>query len=238
MKSQFKLEEREITLLSGRKAKIRESIGADEKALVDTMSKGGNKKYYDATFAYAQACTLEIDGQKVTSEILNDLLAGDFDFLLIAIRSLSFGSDMNFELKCSQDSCGAKNAFTIDINEILDKAKPYPHGNERTFTTNIEGVEVIYNLPTVKSQRHVVMSNERTLFSVLKSVNPRFIEEGVEMPLMLETVKGRHFNALKKEILTKQHNLDTTVTLTCPSCGTRYENDLKESVDFFFPSMT
>lgn len=115
----------DVTLLAGAvvggnlatDAEVRELNGADEEAIATSGSLG------KSLATILRRGVVRIGGRPVTEDVLDSLLAGDRDYLMLAIRKVTFGKDVPVGIGCS--SCGAVTEAVIDLDKDIP-VKPFP----------------------------------------------------------------------------------------------------------------
>lgn len=90
-------------------AEVRELNGADEEAI---MKSGGMGK---SLMTILRRGVVSIGGEPVTDDMLDSLLAGDRDHLMLAICRITFGSSSSVRTTCP--SCGVVGSSTIDLDK-------------------------------------------------------------------------------------------------------------------------
>lgn len=113
----------DVTLLAGAiingsvetSAEVRELNGADEEAIATSGSLGRSLS------TILRKGVVSIGGRPATEDLLDGLLAGDRDYLMLAIRKVTFGNEVSFGIGCS--SCGSITDVTIDLSEDVPVRK-------------------------------------------------------------------------------------------------------------------
>lgn len=131
-------------------AEVRELTGADEEAIVKINEPG------KALFAILERATVSIGEQKATKDILNRLLAGDREALLLAIRVATFGPEISVESVCSR--CPEVQTFTIDLTKDVEMKSLDDRIADRYFTLKLKAGEVRVQLPTGDTQNKLINS--------------------------------------------------------------------------------
>ncbi|MET9119952.1 hypothetical protein [Streptomyces sp. NPDC004528] len=93
-------------------AEVRELTGTDEEALARVRS---NPLRFLETLL--ELGTVRIGTEPVTPAVLSELLLGDRDALVLAIRIATFGNEMTFDL-ITCPTCGEEFSATIDLNQV------------------------------------------------------------------------------------------------------------------------
>jgi hypothetical protein len=138
-----------------RVAEVRELTGRDEEILSKVNTVG---RMFITILSRA---VIKIGNVSVTEEVLDELLAGDRDALLIGIFRTTFGNDAQVNSYCA--GCKDYKLVAVDMDkDIVTKVLPDPI-NGRTFTVKGKKNEFLVTLPTGKTQRELSSDSERTL---------------------------------------------------------------------------
>lgn len=194
----------------------------------------------------------------------SEVLIGDRDYALIAIRHESWGS---YEFKITCESCGERFVWDLDLNEMLEQqGKPLPDASKaifvdaNLFTDEIELDEtrtVKFKLAIGKDSARAFQDRQRTRKRRRSSEDeqvPNILVDAVMVRLVAvsgidngEHRKGLHdyieslpMRALTKFIKTfdkRDCGVDTTVEYECSDCGVRGDVDLPFDQGFFFPKL-
>lgn len=116
--------ESSVTLLAGAivngsielNAEVRELNGADEEAIARAGSLG------KSLTTILHRGVVNIGGATATEDILNGMLSGDRDLLMLAIRKITFGDKVSGGVFC--DSCGKYTDVEVDLNADIP-IKPF-----------------------------------------------------------------------------------------------------------------
>jgi len=87
---------------------IRELNGADEEAIAKAGTLGKSLSMI------LRRGVVRVGNEKATDELLDQMVSGDRDHLMLAIRSLTFGSELTAEITCQ--SCSTRVPISIDLN--------------------------------------------------------------------------------------------------------------------------
>ena len=134
-------------------AEVRELNGADEEAIakVNDIPK--------SLMVILERGTVKIGDEPARKADLDALLAGDRETLLLAIRKVTFGSEIKLGPgNCPE--CGEEQIFEIDLNK--DVPMKELEGNERSFTLTCKVGEVVVSLPDGGTQKELVNSTNKT----------------------------------------------------------------------------
>jgi hypothetical protein len=133
-------------------AKIRELTGEHEEALAKAVQSGNMFHFMNVLLECGVAQIGELD-DKDTKETLKDLLLGDRDELVLAIRSATYGKTMEFpDWVCPH--CNTKSAVLIDLSPEGGDVIRKPLEDKRlVFSLDLpSGIKATAHLPTGKDQ--------------------------------------------------------------------------------------
>jgi hypothetical protein len=192
-----------------RVAEIRELTGKDEEAIgrATSMSK--------ALLTVLQRCVVSIGGEKANEKMLDGLLSGDRDALLLGILKLTFGA--NPKVTCFCGGCQEMKDVLVSINsDIKVKVLTNPiedrvftvHGKAGEFTvqlpTGITQKEMLNNadknpaeLTTILLKNTVIKVNDTPVYSPLQIQNLGLVDRRAIVEAINERIPGPQFEALK-----------------------------------------
>jgi hypothetical protein len=153
-------------------AEVRELTGIDEEA----VSKAGTPG--KALAAMLQRGVVSIGTNAVDKSDLDQLLSGDRDALLIGIRRVTFGDEIEFGVTCPH--CRSDLEIVVNlIDDVPTKTLDDPI-NDRTFTyVSKKNGAIVVGLPTGAIQKKLIENNDKNgselntilLAGCIKSVN-------------------------------------------------------------------
>jgi len=153
-------------------ASVRELNGLDEEA----VSKSGTPG--KALSAMLQRGVVSIGTNPAEKDDLDQLLSGDRDALLIGIRRVTFGDDVEFEVTCPHCRTDLDISVSL-IDDIPIRTLDDPI-NDRTFTyMSKKNGAIVVGLPTGAVQKKLIENSDKTgpelntimLAGCVKSVN-------------------------------------------------------------------
>jgi len=137
-----------------RTAEVRELDGRDEEAISKATS------YMKSMLIALQRGTVSIGEQPVTEAMLDGILSGDRDAIMLGIYRATFGDTATVPAYCGQ--CKDYMDVTVDIvSDIKTKVLVDPIG-DRTFTVQGRSAEYTVRLPEGKAQREIATSMDKT----------------------------------------------------------------------------
>jgi len=195
-------------------AEVRELNGKDEEFLskVTTVGKALN--------TVLNRAVVSIGSTPVTEKILDSLLAGDRDTLLLGIYRATFGNTAELGALCR--GCNDIKVVGIDVNEDI-KTKVLVDPADRTFTVQGKKGEFLVTLPTGATQRELTSNPDRTMAELQTVILEHCIMEingapvvSKQQVLTLGLVDRR---TLLEEITSRNPGpLFENITVTCPDC--------------------
>ena len=207
----------EVTLPSGKTAKIRPITFEEEKQILSLSKKGG-----DPSFVLIDKCVSDIDK--------NDILLIDKVYLLFKLRELSFGSMYKFIVGCP--SCNKDQNIEIDLNEM-------PVNSIENFKKVVD-IELPLSKKTAKV-RLASVHDEKWISDpeVLLDNLWRFVEDfhGHDNAILIQGAIKRmtagDVNKLVSTVMCDGFGLSTEVRVICPHCNSDTVMELPLGKNFF-----
>ena len=205
------------------KVEIRELNGEDEEALVRYKEM---VDFYDAVIAYSVVRIDDFDlSVKPLAErqgILQDLLIGEREQLLLAISRVTYGNDKTLDFVCPR----CEGEFELDIK--IDRDFPAtemenPQQASYTWTTS-KGDTIKYRLATGGDQWSALRRKGASLAeqnsAIIASCIIQVDDEMVVDPLLYARKMGMKDRQVFLDLLVSQQpGVDTEVITPCPNCG-------------------
>lgn len=96
---------------------VREMTGADEEAVSKPLQAGNLVRFVDMLL---RSCTVRIGNHegKPVERMLDTMLVGDRDMLVMAIRQATYGDSIRLDVTCPFEGCGAD--FQVDYKLSVD----------------------------------------------------------------------------------------------------------------------
>lgn len=136
-----------------RTAEVRELTGRDE----ELVGKGGGAmKAYSTLLRQA---TVSIGGQPVTDQILDSLITGDRDAIMLGIYKATFGSEVELPGFCGECSEFKTVAVNID-RDVVTKVLVDPI-EDRTFEVKGKNHTFLVTLPTGVLQKELATVDDK-----------------------------------------------------------------------------
>jgi hypothetical protein len=138
-----------------RVAEVKELNGRDEEYISKANSTG---KMLSAVISRG---VVSIGGEKATERMLDALLAGDRDALLLGIYRATFGNTAEINSYCS--GCEDWKQVEVDLSKDIEFKVLIDPIEDRTFTVKGRRDEYLVGLPTGHTQKELNVSVERTM---------------------------------------------------------------------------
>jgi hypothetical protein len=185
----------------------------------------------DAVNQVLKNCIVRLDENEEPSvkDVL-DLLSGDRLFILVKLRQISLGDDVELELTCANPACRAANMVTINIEEL--ETTPYGEDREFAFTLPGSGRKVMFGYLDGHKEKRLAALKEPSISSAMLI---RIID--IPSKKLMNEMSLRDRSALRQEMLRVDAGVDTTVEVDCESCGTRIRTRLEAEPGFLFPGV-
>ena len=195
-------------------AEIRELNGVDEEAISKIADTG------KALLEILERGTVSIGSNPATKEVLDLLLAGDREMILLAIRKATFGSDIKLGPGACP-KCNTEQLFDIDLNTDVPLKKLE---GDREFTVSTSLGEVLVSLPNGATQKELVSGVSKTSAELDTILLRKCIISINDMPIMSAdqvrklSIKDRR--KLVDEITTRNPGPQLSeLKKPCASCG-------------------
>jgi hypothetical protein len=137
-----------------KEAEVRELTGRDEEAL---GKAGGGAKAFGTILGRA---TVSIGGEPATEEVLQSLILGDRDALMLGIYKATFGAEVDLPGLCGE--CGEVKMVQIDLNRDVETKVLVDALEDRRFTVKGRNKEFLVTLPTGAVQKELVAAGDKS----------------------------------------------------------------------------
>ena len=195
-------------------AEIRELNGIDEEAISKINDIG------KALLEVLERGTVKIGNQPATKEILDLMLAGDRELLLLSIRKATFGSEIKLGPGACTE-CGVQQVFDVDLDKDVPMKKL---SGDREFTVSTSLGDVLVTLPNGATQKELVTGASKTSAELDTILLRRSIVSINGMPILnaeqvrLLSIKDRR--AIITEITDRNPGPQLSeIKKPCMSCG-------------------
>jgi hypothetical protein len=133
-------------------AEVRELNGKDEEVISKTSNLG------KAILTILQLGTVKIGNEPATDAILDDLLIGDRDAILLGILKATFGSKINVPIFSNNE----QKLVEIDVNADIKTKILTDSINQRVFTVKGKTLEYTVKLPNGIVQKEMINNMDKT----------------------------------------------------------------------------
>jgi hypothetical protein len=206
-------------------AEVRELNGSDEEAIAKASNIG------KAVLTILTRGTVKVGEEKATEQLLDRLLAGDRDMLLLSIFKTTFGKTADLNAFCT--GCSEIKVVTIDIDEDIKIKVLADPINDRVFLVKGKKNTFTVQLPTGLAQKEMIMNSEKTA----AELNTIMLENAVlkidDAPV-LSKLQVQNLGLLDRRTITEAINNRLVgpqfeeVKVTCPDC----ESEVSVPVNF------
>jgi len=180
----------------------------------------------------------------------SDLLAGDRNALMIAIRITGYGPEYTTEIQCAD--CDAKNEQTFNLSELPIKRlelDPVVEGqNLFEFVLPVTKKKVHFKFTTGRDeeessalqekQKKLGISTESSVTTALHQaiVSVDGIEDRFKISNFIKLMPARDSLAIRNYMRENEPGVTMKQESSCPSCGHSEEVNMPLGVNFLWPS--
>jgi len=201
-------------------AEVRELTGADEEAIVKISEPG------KALMTILEKATVSVGGKPADKETLSMLLAGDREALLLAIRRVTFGNEVELEAVCSR--CPELQTFVVDLEKDVEIKALEDRINDRRFNLDLKVGRVKVALPTGDTQNKLVNASNKNAAELDTLLLSNCVLEINDVPVLGQAqirnlgIKDRR--TILEEIAKRNPGpLLSEVKKACKTCGQEVE---------------
>jgi hypothetical protein len=182
---------------------------------------------------------------------VGDMLLGDRNSLLVAIRITGYGTEYAAEATCPACNRTSHQSFDLSTIEIkrLGAAPMTPGHNEFSFTLPVSKKAVTFKLLTVDDEEESRQVKERMskMFpdAKVEGVITRQLENQIvsvdghrdktAISAFIKAMPAMDSRALRNHMSNIEPGLDMRVTYNCKSCGAESKVALPAGASFFWP---
>jgi hypothetical protein len=226
-----------------RDAEILPMTGYTRKSIAREDVRTSPTKVTDMIFTQ---CLRRVGTYSINSRILDELLSGDRDFLLMEIRRVSMGSTVRAEVEC--EGCRKRLGVTFDLSEINVKRledKEYEiievdGAGAMAFRMNTDkGVKALCRFSRGLEQKAVVPMFEKNAIAASYKLYTSCLLEwngqaGPFAPDFFDGLSLPAIDSFAEAFTERQPGPDFKQETDCPSCGKKIQFTFRNS-DFLFP---
>lgn len=196
-------------------AEVRELNGRDEEEISKATTLG------KALLTILKRGTVRVGNEPVTDQMLDNLLSGDRDMLLLGIFKATFGNIAHLGGYCG--SCAEGKDVDVEIDKDIKIKVLADPINDRTFIVKGKTLEYTVELPTGITQRELMLSADKTV----AELNTLLLEQTVvkigEAPVVSKlqvqnlglTDRRKIVDEINNRVCGPQFN---DLVLPCPDC--------------------
>jgi hypothetical protein len=199
-------------------AEVRELTGKDEEFMskANTLSRG--------FLGLLERAVVKIGDLPSTAALLDELLIGDRDALLLGIYKATFGPNAQYSVWCS--GCEDSKDVTINIDEDIEVVRMANPTFERQFTVKGKSHTYLVALPTGTTQKELISANEKTgaeLSTILLEQTVLEIDDSpVISKLQVQNIGLADRRAIANELAKRTIGPKLEpIQLDCPDCNTK-----------------
>lgn len=179
-----------------------------------------------------------------------DLLTGDRNALMVAIRATGYGSEYDAEIEC--DECGAKTQRQFNLGALPIKRLEIPPiaagQNIFEFHLPVTKKTVKFRFLTGRDEEEIMATNEKQKKAGLSSdasvttnllysiVSIDGISDRAKIAQFVKMMPARDSLALRNYIRDNEPGIEMKQSSTCDACGHEEEVNMPLGVNFLWPS--
>ena len=197
-------------------AEVRELNGKDEEAISKVTGLG---RIFNTILSRG---VVSIGNVEADDKVLDRLLTGDRDALLLGIYKATFGNPATLPAWC--DGCDDTKEVSIDLNtDVTTKVLTDPV-NDRTFTVTGRKHDYLVALPTGITQRELAQQDDKTVAELTTTLLEQTVLEidgrPVVSKLQVQNIGVLDRRTIGEEISKRNAGPQfTDITITCPDCN-------------------
>lgn len=201
--------EAEVRELTGRDEEALSRVAATDRLLQDVLARG----------------VVRVGNEPVSENILNNMLAGDRDYLLLNVFMATFGPTLEVGVYCVE--CDKRVDAEIDLRRDVPVRKlesPF----DRVFTLETGRGEVKVELPTGHTQKQMIAAADKNIAELstllLSNTVTQVKGTAVISPAQVLDLPIRDRRKISDEIIKRNPGPRMQDTAThCPDCNTTLE---------------
>lgn len=196
-------------------AEVRELTGRDEELIARSNNAG-------RTFSTILSCGVaKIGNEKATEKLLDELLSGDRDALMVGIYKATFGNTTTLASFCI--GCGETKTIEIDVDEDLKSRTLADPIADRSFLVKGKSHEYRVILPNGAVQRELSINLDKSLPELTSILLQATVMEIDGKPVIsknqIQSLGLMDRKAISEAIAERNPGPEfSDVTVTCPDC--------------------
>lgn len=206
-------------------AEVRELTGADEEAIARASNIG------KAILTILSRGTVKVGDQKADDKILDQMLSGDRDALILGIFKATFGKEAEVSSYCG--GCDEFKTISLDLDtDIKTKALLDPI-NDRVFT--VEGKSKVFTvqLPTGLAQKEMINNSDKSS-AELNTIMLEHTVVQIDGSPVLSKLQVQNLGLTDRRKIIDEINARVSgpqfdeISVTCPDC----ESEVRVPINF------
>jgi len=169
------------------------------------------------------ACLLSLGDRPADNDLVQQLLVGDRNFLILQLRRLTLGDHVQAVVPCP--ACNQKMDVDFQLNDVPIEYRPQ---NVSSYTVELSGRSARFRLPTGGDQEAALET--RSEDAVEELLNRCVLDDGGK-PLSAEEQ-----SLVIAEMEQRAPHIDLELELTCPECSEFFLLPF-DTTTFFFEEM-
>jgi hypothetical protein len=206
-------------------AEVRELNGNDEEAIARATNPG------KAMLTILQRGTVRIGNEKATEKMLDQMLSGDRDMLILGIFKATFGNVSDIAAFCYK--CEEDKIVSVELDKDIKVKVLTDPVNDRVFTVKGKTNTYTVKLPNGIAQKEMMLNPDKTgaelstimLENTVAQINNSPVLSKLQIQNLGLVDRRKLVEEINKRIAGPQFD---TLTVTCPDC----ESEVSVSVNF------
>lgn len=199
-------------------AEIRELVGRDEEAISKVKTVGA------AMTTILKRGIVRVGEFPADDVVLDNMLAGDRDFVLLRIFGATFGTTLTTQQMCV---CGSEVSVTIDVMEDVE-VRRLEDPADRRFVVELQRGTAVVELPTGHTQKALFAADDKTFSELSTLLLANTVTEINGMPVLgpqqVLDLSVRDRRKIADEIAKRNPGPRLAdVKKNCPNCGETME---------------
>jgi rRNA maturation protein Nop10 len=179
-----------------------------------------------------------------------DLLSSDRVYLMLWLRSVSYGNEYKFDLTCPNNTCEKRFEYMVDLtNHPITEMEDPSISEPFKFHLPIMGYDVYFRLPRGKDEIEMIkMQNEpkslnasdetivRRMSSVMIEIKDSESGESIPKNQIEEFVNSMvagDASLFRDEMIRLDAGVEDIKGITCPHCGHEFDSPIPVTENFF-----
>ncbi len=201
-----------------REAEVRELTGEDEEKLARVSAAKTLGKFKQTLL---QCGVTSVGGRPATKDVLDALLVGDREYLLLQIRRATYGDEMEMSLRCPNCAADHEVIYQLDVDVPINHLE---NEEDRFFTVDLKAGKAVVAFPSGADETKILDdSGKKTMAEINTYLLSRCIESINDMPIGEADVRRlgmKDRRVLIEELQERQPGPRyDRVQFECPDCG-------------------